>query len=478
MLHLNRPIPILFPCLLAAAQGQSSQTKNSAESPVVAAGLPTDEFGDYNGSNLISWVNSSSQGFVHPSVRIGREIPGDKSTLLGLFVASDPSTEPIEKGEIIAQVPWDLMIHPGNKYHREKFFSCRALKNIVEELKLGEESKLAPYVQYLLTQNLDGIPGYWSEPAQEFFSFVLDDALPPFEEKWRDEYAMKWIENCGGDPDIDPLEKKAYFLAMSRDEDTLMVPIYDMANHSNDADKLNTLSYKPTSPGDFFQFVAARKIMPGEQIYNSYNRCNYCSDADFELCETFSWSRTPDLFVEFGFVEDFPQTWRFEYAIDSSDDDDDDDDDDDYSQISKIAFCLDKNKETGQFEVYWEGDDDEFGNGEDVEFLMEHLVRLSDLRAKKQKFEEKFVRHDVEGGDENALLEELDYFGETLKLGGKMTLSEWDAIWRYCDALILALGAAILSLVEEVSLNESEYNLVLEMSKLSADTVDNNHEEL
>mmetsp|Transcript_13038 Transcript_13038/g.26485 ORF Transcript_13038/g.26485 Transcript_13038/m.26485 type:complete len:476 (-) Transcript_13038:96-1523(-) len=470
-------LSILFPCLLAAVQVQSSETKNSAESPIVAAGLPTDEFGDYNGSDLISWVNSSPQGFVHPSVRIGREIPGDKSTLLGLFVSSDPDTEPIEKGEIIAQVPWDLMIHPGNKYHHETFFSCRALKNIVEELKLGDQSKLAPYVRYLLTQNLDGIPGYWSEPAQEFFSFVLDDALPPFEEKWRHDYAMKWIKNCGGDPDIDPLERKAYFLAMSRDEDTLMVPIYDMANHSNDADKLNTLSYKPTSPGDFFQFVAARKILPGEQIYNSYNRCNYCSDADFELCETFSWNRTPDLFLEFGFVEDFPQTWRFEYEIDSSDDDDDDDGDD-YPQISVIAFCLDKNKESGQLEVYWEGDDDELGDGDDVEFLMEHLVRISDLRKKKLEFEDKFVWRNGDGKYDTALPEELDYFGETLQLNGKMTTSEWDAIWQYCNALILALGAAILSLADEVSLDESDYNLVLEMSNFTSDTDNSNHEEL
>ena len=108
-------------------------------------------------------------------------------------------------------------------------------------------------------------------------------------------------------------ERDAYWLASSRDEDTLMVPVYDMANHSNDPVLLNTLLYKPERARDAFLFVASRDIVGGGQVYNSYNRCNACSDARYgDDCETYSFARTPDLFVRFGFVKEYPQNWVFD----------------------------------------------------------------------------------------------------------------------------------------------------------------------
>ena len=53
----------------------------------------------------MKWINSHPDGDIHPSVRIGRERPGDPTSIIGLFVASD--AKPIEKGDIIAQIPWD-----------------------------------------------------------------------------------------------------------------------------------------------------------------------------------------------------------------------------------------------------------------------------------------------------------------------------------------------------------------------------------
>ena len=54
---------------------------------------------------FIKWIRSHPDGDIHPSVRIGRERPGDPTSIIGLFVASDD--KPIEKGDIIAQIPWD-----------------------------------------------------------------------------------------------------------------------------------------------------------------------------------------------------------------------------------------------------------------------------------------------------------------------------------------------------------------------------------
>jgi hypothetical protein len=58
-------------------------------------------------SLIQQWIKSHPDGIINPSLRIGREIPGDSSSLLGLFVNSQAN--PIEKGDIIAQIPWDQL---------------------------------------------------------------------------------------------------------------------------------------------------------------------------------------------------------------------------------------------------------------------------------------------------------------------------------------------------------------------------------
>jgi len=394
-------------CILAIA----SETSSSAP-------LPTDEHGDYNGADLIEWINSHPQGDIHPSLRIGREIPGDATSLLGLFVSS--SAAAIEKGDIIAQIPWDHMIHPDTKYKKSKFFSCRAIYNIAKELKLGDKSSRAPYVRYLLTQPRGIMPGEWTKAGQTFLSTILaNGALPPYEDTWKSPHGLydtEWIDECSGDED-DEVQTAAYWLASSRDEDTLMVPIYDMANHSNDPKKLNTLSYKPNEPGDAFRFVATRNILPGEQIYNSYNRCNACSDVNEDDCETFSFYRTPDVFVHFGFVEDYPQNWEFDPDHESSDDDD-----------REFEFCLQKDEEDDDaLDAYFDEEDD-MPNEDDGRWLRGHLKRLKKLKEAKEGMEKNLVRGEGEEEDED-----------------KMTRWEWDSIWRYHEALVRALDVAAQS---------------------------------
>ncbi|KAL3799282.1 hypothetical protein HJC23_013007 [Cyclotella cryptica] len=372
--------------------------------------LPTDEHGDYNGADLIEWINSHPQGYVHPSVRIGRERPGDPTSMLGLYVSSAPGTKSIEEDEIIARIPWSHLISPGEEYSRSKFFSCQEIRNLAKELKLGDNSRYAPYVRYLLAQPRGAMPGEWSNAGKKFFAKLLDYGdLPPYEETWLDVYETEWIKGCHGDPE-DPMERMAFYLASSRDEDTLMIPIYDMANHSNDPDKLNTLSFKPDKVGKSFRFEASRTILPGEQIYNSYNRCNPCSEADFDNCETFSSQPTPDMFAHFGFVESLPQYWRFDSSEEGEEED-------------EIEMCLSRNS-SGELEVLW------FKNSMpdevDFEYLSRHLKRLKGMNARKADLESKLVLGNDEDIDEK-----------------KMPRSEWESIWRYYDELVRAIEAAI-----------------------------------
>ena len=53
---------------------------------------------------ILQWINAHPDGDIHTSVRIGRERPGDSTSINGLFV-KEPFA--IEKGDIIAQIPWD-----------------------------------------------------------------------------------------------------------------------------------------------------------------------------------------------------------------------------------------------------------------------------------------------------------------------------------------------------------------------------------
>lgn len=371
--------------------------------------LPRDEHGDYNAKDIIEWIRSSKDGIIHQSLRVGREIPGDPNSINGLFVKSDAAA--IEKGDIIARIPWDCTINPGLKYKFDKHESCSNIYNLADELRKGDESSKAPYVRYLLSLPRGTMPGEWNDAAKDFLSVVLGhDQLPPYEEQWKYDFETDWVGYCMGDEN-DEYERAAYHLNHSRDEDTLMVPIFDMMNHSNDPKKLNTLSYKPKKKGDVFRVVASRRIEPGEQVYNSYNRCGKCSidllGVDPDDCETFSNSRTSDILDYFGFIEDYPQSWVFD-TNDSSDDD----------EPSEFDICLLKNDETNEIDVYW-GEDR--ADDHDIEWAEGQLKRLRKLLKKKDKLEEEKV-------------------GEA---GHKIGRYEWDTIWKYHGALVIALEAAV-----------------------------------
>ncbi|KAL3776654.1 hypothetical protein HJC23_001900 [Cyclotella cryptica] len=379
-----------------------------------ATALPTDEHGDYNGSDLIEWINSHPQGYVHPSLRIGRRIPGDSSSIIGTFVSSAPGAKPIEKDEVIATIPWDRMIGPGDEYSPTTFGSCQAIRNLASELKLGDNSQYAPYVRYLLTQSIEAMPGEWSKAGQMFLrQITADGELPPLDADWFEaaEYKNVWLNACRGSDDS--IGRLAYYLTSNRDEDTLMIPIYDMMNHSNDPDKLNTLSYKPNKVGDSFVFRASRRINPSEEIFNCYNRCHACSTNFREECETYSFRGTPDIFAHYGFVEEIPHYWWFDCN--------------EGHQVTEIEFCLEKIAATGELSVSWinstPGDHDKA-------FFVKHLERLKQIESNKEGLEGQLVQPD----SENATSQE------------KMSRLEWEACWKYHNALITAIDAAIVSL--------------------------------
>lgn len=152
--------------------------------------------------------------------------------------------------------------------------------------------------------------------------------------------------------------------------------------------------------------------------------CNHCSDVPTEDCETFSYSRTPDLFIHFGFVEDYPQSWEFDPGqLDSEDSSDDD---------TNFEFCLHKDPESGELDAYWEEED--MPDAADAQWLRKQFRRLQKLYNDKEEIEKVLVQKDGDDGEGD---------------GDKMSRWEWESIWRYHQALSHAINAAIHSVVTE-----------------------------
>eukprot|EP00978_Attheya_sp_CCMP212_P005461 scaffold12235_cov44-Attheya_sp.AAC.7 len=85
-------------------------------------------------------------------------------------------------------------------------------------------------------------------------------------------------------------------------EDALLVPLFDMSNHGN-GDAINMVL--EIEHFEFFDGLAHRDIEAGEQLNHSYNLCENCGS------RITSGYGTPQLFRDYGFVEQYPQRWIF-----------------------------------------------------------------------------------------------------------------------------------------------------------------------
>jgi len=266
-------------------------------------------------SGLMKWVRAKG-GFINSKQEYRREDPDDSSSLFGLF-----ANERIEEGEMLSIIPWDIiMIPPGMNYDTDYIdaMDCRLVRFIVEESRMGNESKYFPYTRYLLSGNKGHIPSVWSEAGINLMGKIIGEKLPPqdiTDQYWKE----SWFEDCKGSDD--PLDVKVAMIVESRAEDEKMIPWYDMANHRNGR-WLNT--QHTTLYFERFEQSASRTIEAGEQIYNSYNMCNECGGRK-------NVYHTPDILRDYGFVENMPQRWFF----------------------GGLGFNLDDEDGTGKLKVSW-----------------------------------------------------------------------------------------------------------------------------
>jgi hypothetical protein len=195
--------------------------------------------------DLADWVNSLEGGYFNPKQEIRpvsspNNLDSDGAVFFGIF-----AKELIAKDELLNQIPWEYIVNNDEdetppEEEEDSILKCGTVRNVVREMKKllkaeedGQEdssvvSKYAPYILYLLKQPKSPIPSFWSQNGRSILEQVLGGArrvLPPAEvDTWLDE---DWYETCDGD-EADELSAKAAMLVVSRADDALMVPIYDM----------------------------------------------------------------------------------------------------------------------------------------------------------------------------------------------------------------------------------------------------------
>jgi len=255
------------------------------------ADLPSAELG----RKVLEWIHEAEGGYVHPDQEF-RVDP--ESGVTGLF-----ATKMIPKGTVLCQVPWDLIIKSDDP-DEEGQMCCGTVKALAREMKRGNESHYAPYINYLESQTVQNVPSAWSPEGKKLLQEVIggteDPEIPPTDPtSWVED---DWYGECRGSR-ADAVAAKAAIMIVQRSDDEILVPGrcyyffsgvkfdmefehsscsppfflvgYDMYNHRN-GKYTNSASSIASNKKQVTK--ASRDISPGEQIHNTYNKCLNCAN--------------------------------------------------------------------------------------------------------------------------------------------------------------------------------------------------------
>eukprot|EP00978_Attheya_sp_CCMP212_P003283 scaffold6794_cov46-Attheya_sp.AAC.3 len=197
----------------------------------------------------IEWLRQAG-GVFHEHQEVRFEDPNDQYSGYGVF-----ATELIPNGELLARIPWRLIIKPpeGLKY-KKSALTCATVDALIKEIRLGDESDFAPFVNRLNENPASAIPESWTSKGLKMLKTLVGMDLPP---QGVDRFWMKdeWFGTCQGS--LDPLEMVAAIHVLTRAEDDLMVPINDLYNHGNGKWFNSEIDYPR---GEDFRIMATRDI--------------------------------------------------------------------------------------------------------------------------------------------------------------------------------------------------------------------------
>jgi hypothetical protein len=275
---------------------------------------------------------------------------------------------------------------------------CDLTHVLLKELKLEEKSHFAPYVKFLQQREMGQIPATWTEPAKE----LLREIVFPSADKHE---LTDWIELGFADCiDLEnKFEEQALAMAVQRGWDSVLIPIYDMVNHMNDPEKLNTDNNSVYS-AEGLHVWASKTIEAGEELFVSYDNCADCFNDRHQL------GGTTGILRDFGFVEPYPREFNF-------------------AGEEQIVVSVDEDDHDGKTITYI----DWLGNGESPSY--EQIVWMKEEYQRLMDFQH-----------ESVLEERRDMMSE----------KEWNTIFQYHQALSAALDSAIENAIYDLNVVKDE----------------------
>ena len=263
-------------------------------SPLDNSNLPDDDFDRSYG--IFDWINDG--GYFNPKQEFR---PNTKTNFTGIYAKVD-----IPKGEILCTVPHDHKIIP-NIGVNDDTSDCDTANQLAEYMRhplLYPE--YLPYSLYTRKQRRGQLPSWFSASGKRLLLQLLNDELLPTESTT---ILEEWYDECRdyGSFIQDEWWSHAAMLVQQRADDDIIIPAYDMYNHRNGAKYLNTQTEWNQDDALLSPHitVASQDISAGDQIYNSYNMCVFC------FGRKNGGYGTPEIFRDYGFVENYPQRWMF-----------------------------------------------------------------------------------------------------------------------------------------------------------------------
>ena len=250
---------------------------------------PSKETGDLISKfpKLVEWFRKHG-GTLDDRVVIGYE-PGSK--IRGTIANADIPAE-----TVIMHIPQSLILAGEDNDW------CPSYEAIKHEMSLGNKSK---WFEYLDFDDSTGsrLPLQWTRVKNNhgYPLFELQGLIPdgvPHQH-------IDWFQGEGGcivGKEMTDLDFQAFKIYLTRSMDLGLVPMYDLMNHHNGL--INT--YLRVDDEGGVSVISLLDIHAGFPIYNTYGRSGT--------------QATNDLFTTYGFVEDYPQLWKFtDMEIDESD---------------------------------------------------------------------------------------------------------------------------------------------------------------
>jgi len=231
--------------------------------------------------SFVSWFKANG-GTLLSSVTIGYEPPLGGNT--DLKIRGMIATALIPADTLLMYTPASLILSSSGDT------DCSQIEETAKELKLGTLSKWHTYFKFDDSSG-SHVPSQWDRSNGPGRAMDELQGLLPAGETHRH---ISWYQEvCKGGNEMSDLDWRALMITLTRSCDLGLAPMYDLMNHHNGL--INTKLTVDAKGG--LSVISLTDIPVNAPIYNTYARSGIES--------------TIDVFITYGFVENYPQLWRW-----------------------------------------------------------------------------------------------------------------------------------------------------------------------